>query len=146
MSVITSFKEKKREKEIKYERKMLRELSLEKLQKQASESFRPFFQGKSTFPSAVEDGCIDMAIEAYLLGASYSRFGYYGEPIELVKKRSQHEEKYLTDALFDFLCFWTDLNDIHIGEPLYYTCEGYISSWWTEGFEKGKKRWRLKLR
>jgi hypothetical protein len=145
MNVITSFKEKKREKEIRYERKMLRDLSLEKLKKQAHECFSPFYQTYRVFPSVIEDGCIDMAIEAYLLGASYSRFGYYGEPLEMVKKRSAQEEKYLIDALFDFLCFWGELNDALIGESLYYACEHYITNWWTEGFEKGKKRWRLKL-
>ncbi|WP_027410608.1 DUF2521 family protein [Anoxybacteroides tepidamans] len=146
MNVITSFKEKKREKEIKYERKMLRELSLEKLRVQAHQYFLPFYQRHRVFPSVVEEGCIDMAIEAYLLGASYSRFGYYGESIEQVKKRSAREEKHLIDALFDFLCFWSDVGDINAGEPLYYACESYIAHWWTEGFEKGKKRWRLKLR
>ena len=124
---------------------MLRDLSLEKLQKQANESFRPFYPGYHVLPSVIEDGCVDMAIEAYLLGASYSRFGYYGEPLEMVKKRSAQEEKYLMDALFDFLYFWGDLNDMQIGELLYDTCERYITYWWIEGFEKGKKRWRLKL-
>ncbi|MBB5325751.1 hypothetical protein HNQ34_002852 [Anoxybacillus tepidamans] len=145
MTVITSFKEKKKEKEINYERKMLRELSLKKIQKQAYRYFRPFYPAYRVFPSMIEDGCIDMAIEAYLLGASYSRFGYYGEPLEMVKKRSAQEEKYLMDALFDFLYFWGDLNDMRIGELLYDTCERYITYWWIEGFEKGKKRWRLKL-
>ncbi|MCZ0755222.1 DUF2521 family protein [Anoxybacillus sp. J5B_2022] len=145
MNVITSFKEKKREKEMKYERKMLRDLSLEKLHKKANESFRLFYPDDRALPSVVEDGCMDMAIEAYLLGASYSRFGYYGEPMEKVKKRSAQQEKYLADALFEFLCFWGNHGDTSRAEVLYDTCECYISYWWLEGFEKGKKRWRLKL-
>jgi hypothetical protein len=76
MNVITSFKEKKREKEIKYERKMLRELSLNTLRAKVQQYFFPFYKGGRMFPSAIEEGCIDMAIEAYLLGASYSRLGY----------------------------------------------------------------------
>ncbi|QPA31093.1 YbaK family protein [Thermaerobacillus caldiproteolyticus] len=145
MNVITSFKEKKREKQITYERKMLRELSLEKLKKHVHECFDSFYRTYRVFPSVIEDGCVDIAIEAYLLGASYSRFGYYGEPMEMVRRRSEREEKYLIDTLFDFLCFWGNIDDVFVGESLYYMCEHYISHWWIEGFEKGKKRRRLKL-
>jgi Protein of unknown function (DUF2521) len=145
MNVITSFKEKKREKQILYERKMLRELSLEKLKTKVIEHFGPFYHMYRLFPSVIEEGCIDIAIEAYLLGANYSRFGYYGEPAESVRRRCAQEEKYLIDTLFDFLCFWGDIDDGLASESLYYTCEHYIIYWWTEGFEKGKKRRRLKL-
>ncbi|GGJ75491.1 hypothetical protein GGR02_002777 [Anoxybacillus voinovskiensis] len=143
MNVITSFKEKKREKEIKYERKLLRELSLDKLQRKAGETFR-FFYPHDQLPAIVEDGCIDMAIEAYLLGASYSRFGYYGEPVERVKARSAKQEQYLADALFEFFCFFGNRHERDAG-ILHDTCARYISYWWMEGFETGKKRWRLKL-
>jgi Protein of unknown function (DUF2521) len=145
MNVITSFKEKKQEKQILYERKMLRELSLEKLKTKVIEHFGPFYHMYRLFPSVIEEGCIDIAIEAYLLGANYSRFGYYGEPAESVRRRCAQEEKYLIGTLFDFLCFWGDIDDGLASESLYYTCEHYIIYWWTEGFEKGKKRRRLKL-
>jgi hypothetical protein len=146
MNVITSFKEKKREKEVTYELKMLRELSLEQLRKRVHEYFGVFFRTHRIFPSSIEDGCIDIAIEAFLLGASYSRFGYHGEPMTTVKRRCIKEEKYLVDTLFDVLCFWGNIDDGLINESLYYTCEYYVASWWAEGFEKGRKRWRLKLK
>ena len=76
MNVITSFKEKKREKQILYERRMLRDLSLEKLKTKVIEHFSPFYYMYRVFPSVIEEGCIDIAIEAYVLGANYSRFGY----------------------------------------------------------------------
>jgi hypothetical protein len=146
MNVVTSFKEKKREKEIAYERKILRELSLEQLRKRVYEYFADFYSTHRVFPSSVEDSCIDIAIEAFLLGASYSRFGYYGEPVTMVRHRCAKEEKYLVDTLFDVLCFWGNIDDALINESLYYACEHYVGSWWIEGFEKGRKRWRLKLR
>lgn len=145
MAVITSLTEKRQEKQLRYERKMLRELSLEKLRAKVLEHFVPFYQTYRIFPSVVEEGCIDLAIEAYLLGAHYSRFGYYGEPTDSVRQRCVREEKYLVDTLFDFLCFWGNVEDDILGESLYYACEQYISNWWTEGFERGKKRYRLKL-
>jgi hypothetical protein len=146
MTVITSFKEKKREKEMAYERKMLRELSFEQLRKQVYEYFSDFYYTHRVFPSSVEDSCIDIAIEAFLLGASYSRFGYYGESITTVRRRCAREEKYLVDTLFDVLCFWGNIDDSLMNESLYYACEYYVERWWVEGFEKGRKRWRLKLR
>jgi len=146
MSVILSFKDKKREKEITYERKMLRELSLEQLRNRVDEYFGHFYPVNRIFPSSVEDGCIDVAIEAFLLGASYSRFGYYGESSEEVKRRCIKEERYLVNTLFDVFCFWGNIDDNLVGESLYYACEHYVSTWWEEGFEKGRRRWRLKLR
>jgi hypothetical protein len=145
MNVITSFKEKKQEKQILYERKMLRELSFEKLKTKAIKHFSPFYPMYRAFPSVIEEGCIDIAIEAYLLGANYSRFGYYGEPAESVRRRCAQEEKYFIDTLFDFLCFWGNIDDGLANESLYYACEHYVVYWWTEGFERGKKRRRLKL-
>ncbi|KYD27761.1 YbaK family protein [Geobacillus stearothermophilus] len=145
MTVITSFAEKRQEKQLRYERKMLRELSLEKLRAKVLEHFAPFYQMYRIFPSNVEEGCIDLAIEAYLLGAHYSRFGYYGESVDSVRRRCAQEEKYLIDTLFDFLCFWGNIDDDLLGQSLYYACEQYIVDWWTEGFERGKKRRRLKL-
>ncbi|AGE20758.1 YbaK family protein [Geobacillus zalihae] len=146
MTVITSLAEKRQEKQLRYERNMLRELSLEKLRTKALEHFVPFYTAYRMFPSVVEEGCIDLAIEAYLLGARYSRFGYYGEPAASVRCRCAQEEKYLIDTLFDFLCFWGNIDNDFLSQSLYDACEQYIGNWWTEGFERGKKRHRLKLR
>lgn len=146
MNVITTFKEKKREKQVTYERKMLRELSLEGLKKTVKTHFSPFFITGPLFIKAIEEGCIDIAIEAYLLGARYSRFGYHGETPESVKQRCQAEEKYLIDAIFEFITYWGYIGDDHMAnEALYYTCESYVDKWWHEGFNKGEKRYRLRL-
>ncbi|WP_445613348.1 YbaK family protein [Geobacillus sp. YF-1] len=146
MAVITSLAEKRQEKQLRYERNMLRELSLEKLRAKVLEHFLSFYTTYRVFPSVVEEGCIDLAIEAYLLGARYSRFGYYGEEADSVRRRCVQEEKYLVDTLFDFLCFWGGIDEDFVSQSLYYACEHYIGGWWMEGFERGKKRRRLKLR
>ncbi len=144
MNVITTFKEKKREKQINYERKMLREISLEKLKESINHNFGTYLRIKTPFVKAIEEGCMDIAIEAYLLGARYSKFGYYGESIESVKTRSYYDEKYLVDTIFEFITYWTNAED-RVSESLYYTCEHYVDQWWQEGFSKGEKRYRLKL-
>ena len=141
-NVITTFKEKRQEKQMIYERKMLRELSLERLKATVNDHFGSYFK----FLSAIEDGCIDIAIEAYLLGTKFSRFGYYGESVESIKLRSYYEEKYLADTLYEYLTYWGQVgtNDF-VNESLFYSCEYYVSSWWGEGFQKGEKRYRMRL-
>lgn len=146
MNVITTFKEKKIEKQLTYERKMLREISLEGLKNKINSSFGSYLRSKTLFVSSIEEGCMDVAIEAFLLGAKFSRFGYYGEQVESVKQRCYYDEKYLIDSLYDFITYWTHAGDNEfVSEALYYTCEEYVGSWWEEGFTKGQKRYRLRL-
>ncbi|MFC4323800.1 YbaK family protein [Litchfieldia salsa] len=146
MNVITTFKEKKVQKQLSYERKMLREISLEDLKNNINHNFGSYLRSKTLFVSSIEEGCMDIAIEAFLLGARYSRFGYYGESVESVKQRSYYDEKYLIDNLYDFITYWTHAGDYDmVSEGLYYTCEHYVGTWWNEGFIKGEKRYRLKL-
>jgi len=146
MNVITTFKDKRREKQITYERKMLRELSLEGLRNTVNHHFGNYFKTGTLFSSAIEEGCLDIAIESYLLGAKLSRFGHFGESMEEVKKRSYPDEKYLIDTLYEFLTYWGQIGESDfISESLYYTCVHYVEHWWTEGFRKGEKRYRLRL-
>ncbi|CAM4340802.1 DUF2521 family protein [Bacillus manliponensis] len=140
MNVIVSLKEKQKEKQIKYERKMLRELSLKTLRENIRNSF-----SMDTFHCQHEDYCIELGIESYLLGARYSKFGYYGESFIDVKSRSSQEEFQLTELLFHFLTSMPFLNDTSKEEKLYESCQRFISAWWQEGYEKGERRYRLKL-
>jgi hypothetical protein len=144
-TVIISFKEKRKEKQVKFERKVLRELSLEKLIKEVNLYFQPFFE-RATFAKAIEDGSVDVAIEAYLLGASFGRVGHYGESFESIRKRCYYEEKYLIDTLYEYLQYWGNMGDNgFISESLYMACEQYVSKWINEGFEKGIMRYKLRL-
>ncbi|WP_053361344.1 YbaK family protein [Bacillus sp. FJAT-27251] len=145
MTVVTTFIEKKREKQIKYERSLLRELSIQSLQRRVKECF-----GSSRFAtglvmnSGIEEACFDVAIEAYLLGGRYSRFGYYGETVEMAKERCHTEERHLIDTLFNFFLFWGRGDEGIVGENLYYLCEQYVDGWWMEGFRKGEKKHKLR--
>jgi hypothetical protein len=146
MTVITTLKEKRREKQVKYEKKLLRELSLQALRKKIHNDFSHYTTAPR-YARHLEDYCLELAIESYLLGARYSKFGYYGESFIEVKQRSSYEEQDLTDMLFQFL------SGVSMGEvpeeqrrSLYETCQNFISSWWKEGYEKGERRYRLRLR
>jgi hypothetical protein len=146
VNVITTFKDKQREKQIKYERSVLKDLSINKLKERVKQYF-----GSSRIASSfvmntgIEEACYDVALEAYLLGAKFSKFGYYGEGIEEVRNRCYFEEKHLIDTLYNFLLYWGNGEEGTMSESLYYMCEQYINVWWREGFEKGERRHKLRL-
>lgn len=146
VNVITTLKDKRREKQLKYERKLLREISLSSLRSDIKRYFCEYTK-TSQFTRHCEEYCIELAVESYLLGARYSKFGYYGEPVHQVRKRSGFEEKSLAEMLFHFLST-VPLNEVPIEcrQTLREICENFISSWWKEGYEKGERRYRLRLR
>lgn len=146
MKVITSFKEKKREKQIKYERSVLKDLSTNLLKERVQHYFGSNRIASSfIMNSGIEEACYDVALEAYLLGAKLSKFGYYGENMDEVKKRCFHEEKHLIDTLYNFFLYWGGEEEGTLSESLYYMCEQYVSVWWREGYEKGERRHKLRL-
>ncbi|WP_152446358.1 YbaK family protein [Bacillus sp. THAF10] len=146
MNVVTTFKEKRLEKQMKYERKMLREISLEVLRNKVKEFFSPYLKNKRQQVSVIEEGSLDVAIEAYLLGASYSKFGYHGETVEKVKTRCHIEEKYLVDTLYNYFLYWGLIPENDLAhESFFMTCEAFTDYWWREGFQKGEKRYRMRL-
>lgn len=146
MTVITTFKEKRRDKQIKYERSVLKDLSVKMLKERVQQYFGSS-RIASTFimNTGIEEACYDVALEAYLLGAKFSKFGYYGENIDDVRKRCYKEEKHLIDTLYNFLLYWGNGEEGTMSETLYYSCEGYIDVWWREGYEKAQRRRKLRL-
>jgi hypothetical protein len=146
VNVITTFKDKQREKQMKYERSVLRDLSINKLKERVKQFFGSSRMSASFIMNkGVEEACYDVALEGYLLGAKFSKFGYYGESAEDVRKRCYTEEKHLIDILYNFLLYWCNGEEVTASESLYYMCEQYIHVWWNEGFEKGERRHKLRL-
>lgn len=145
MAVITSFDIKKREKQIKYERAVLKEISIKELKEKVARYF-----GSSNLTSSVlmnegiEEACYDVAIEAFLLGANYSKFSEYGEDIQVIKNRCREEDKHLKETLFHFLLYWGS-EEGNRNESLLYLCEQFVDEWWLEGFTKANKRRKLRL-
>ncbi|MCE4051781.1 MULTISPECIES: DUF2521 family protein [Bacillaceae] len=145
MTVIMNFDLKKREKQIKYERSVLKELSVKDLKEKVARYF-----GSSQLTSSVimnegmEEACYDVAIEAFLLGANFSKFSAWGEDIPTIKNRCLEEDKHLKDTLFHFLLYWGS-EESSKNESLYYLCEQFVNAWWLEGFNKAIKRKKLRL-
>jgi hypothetical protein len=146
VTVITTFREKRREKQIKYERSVLRDLSIHTLKERVQQYFGSTRIASSmVMNTGIEEACYDIALEAYLLGAKFSKFGYYGEEPEKVRLRCMNEEKHLIDTLYNFFLFWGNGEEGAMSESLYYRCEQYVHVWWREGFEKGQRRHKLRL-
>lgn len=146
MNVITTFKEKKREKQVKYERSLLKDISIQMLKTRVQKYFGSSRLTSSLLMKAgIEEACYDVAIEAFLLGAKMSRFGYYGETFESVQLRCESEIKHLSDTLYNFLLYWGHGEEATLSESLIYICEQYVDSWWREGFQKGERRHKLRL-
>ncbi|WP_017729553.1 YbaK family protein [Halalkalibacterium ligniniphilum] len=144
MTVISTFSQKKREKQWKFERKVLRELKLVHVKKDIQEQFQSIVPFHFLTHPFLMDPCTDMAIDAYLLGAEYSRFGYFGETIEQVKKRCHDEVTELSHYVFDLLHGWYSESDF-ILDSLKIASEVFVDRWWERGFHEGEKRYRLRL-
>lgn len=146
VTVITTFKEKRRDKQIKYERSVLKDLSVKMLKERVQQYFGSTrIASTIVMNTGIEEACYDVALEAYLLGAKFSKFGYYGESIDDVRKRCYREEKHLIDTLYNFLLYWGNGEEGVMSETLYYSCESYIDVWWREGYEKAQRRRKLRL-
>lgn len=146
MNVVTTFNEKRREKQLKYEKSVLKEISIKTLKERVSQYFGSSdLTSNLLMQSGIEEACYDVAIEAYLLGAHFSRFGYYGESAQDVRRRCTKEEKHLIDTLYNFLLYWGKGMEGVYSESLFYLCEQYVSSWWMEGFRNGERRHKLRL-
>lgn len=146
LTVITTFTEKRREKQIKYERSLLRDLSIKMLKMQFQQHFGSIRMNSGLIMnSGIEEACYDVAIEAFLLGAKMSKFGYRGESFEVVRFRCEKEEKHLIETLYNFFLYWGNGDEGVFSESLYYLCEQYVDAWWKEGFFKGVRRHKLRL-
>lgn len=144
MATVMNFHEKYRHKQLDFERKALQELSIHKIEDQINDTFDDLFQPVAAYRQTISDMCLDYAIESFLLGASYGRFGYYGEPVEKAYSRSQARFKTLHDDFYDFWLFWYYTDDM-VNESIFMACEGYLYYWWKEGFESAVKRYRMRL-
>ncbi|MGD7009877.1 DUF2521 family protein [Metabacillus sp. 84] len=146
MSNMVFLKDKRREKQMKYERSMLKEVSVKELKKGIHIHFATFFHYGLLSKWSIEEGCADFAIESFLLGAKYSKFGFRGESMTCVQNRSGKEETRLTADFYDYIISWGCPNESVIcHESLYIASECFMQHWWKEGFLRGQKRYKLRL-
>ncbi|MFD2617417.1 DUF2521 family protein [Terrilactibacillus laevilacticus] len=144
MGEVMDFYDKYRHKQIDFERQNLQDVSLIKIQESIKNTFDGFLEPLSSYMQTVVDMCIDYAVESFLLGASYSRLGYYGVEMMNAFQRSREPFKMLVDDLYDFWIFWYYIDNIK-NEAIHKACESFLYYWWKEGFETALKRYRMRL-
>lgn len=143
MNIITTLEDRRRKKQWNFERKVLRKLSLSTIRDNVHMHFPSVFEHQKIGGSFVEDACVDFAIDAYLLGAEFSRFGFYGESEVSVRRRCKEVYENHVDHLHRQLSGWLYTNEED--ELFIKMCEGFILHWWETGFREGEKRYRMKL-
>lgn len=143
MNVITTFEDRRQKKQWNFERQVLRKLSLSTIRGYIHTHFPSVFEHQKTGGSFVEDACVDFAIDAYLLGAEFSRFGYFGESEVSVRRRCKEEYGEHVNHLYHQLSGYLFKNDQD--DNFFNLCEGFILYWWEKGFHEGEKRYRMKL-
>jgi len=147
VKVITTFPQKRRERQIRFERSLMRELSIETLRT----SFRWFFDWQGFMASqsllfAIEEGCYDIAVETFLFGSQFSRLGYFGVPWEEIHRRSQKQLSLFSRGLADFIHYWVNENrEREVEADLLDACSRFVEYWFREGFLKGKMKYKMKL-
>ncbi|WP_100406027.1 YbaK family protein [Bacillus solitudinis] len=144
MGMVTTFSEKRREKQWNFERKVLRNVSLKQMKENVQGHFRPIIPFHFLNHPFLIDPCMDIAIDAYLLGAGYGRFGFLGETRVEVKERCEEDIIELTHMLFDFLQGWLMDADFMF-DSLQIVSDVFINEWWEKGFQEGEKLIRLRL-
>lgn len=143
MAVITNFQQRKYNKQLDFERQALRELSFDKIEMTIHRNFDDYLARIPSSGQTALDMSAEYALEAYLLGCSMARFGFYGEDKSVVRQRSRRSMTLLQHDFYEFWRFWSADDPSMTG--LEETCGVYLNFWWEDGYETALKRWRLKL-
>ncbi|WP_227938858.1 YbaK family protein [Alkalihalobacillus deserti] len=141
---VTVLSDKRREKQWKFERNVLKNLSLKDLKANVEEHFKPVVPFHFLSHPFLLDPCMDMAIDAFLLGAEYGKFGYLGESEKQVKERCDDDLTEIMHCIFNLLQGWLMDSDYLLGS-LQISTEAFVEHWWMKGFKEGEKRYRLRL-
>lgn len=144
MTIVTSLSERRQKKRWKFERIVLRKLSLSEVERSLRTYFQPLLAFEFFLNVTMIERGLDLAVEAYLLGAEYSRFAYFGEEESQVLKRCNEEMTNLYEQLEDSFLLW--LNDENERATYEIVVAQFIYYWWKKGYEEGDKSYRLRLR
>ncbi|MCC2529736.1 YbaK family protein [Bacillus halotolerans] len=147
MAEVLSFMDMKRQKDFELEKNLLKELSLRQIIQSVKACLTPLFPFLQDERDVITEGCIDFAIEAYLLGGRFGVFGYYGESMQSVSARSAREEEELRMEFFEYLYHWTHEQYATFDKnTVYEAARKFIKDWWTEGFVQREKQCKLRMR
>lgn len=144
MNVIFTLGEKRKEKQWKYQRSILRTLAVNDMKKDVQRRFFAYDMEETVSQLYLQDFCLDVGIDAYLLGADFARFGFYGESEFSVMQRCAGEINALIEQTAAQFTAWLNLDEAQ-SSVYKEVATGYIYEWWRKGFDEGKKRLQLRL-
>lgn len=142
--VVTDLNERRRKKQWKFERSMLRSLSIEKMRTDANQMLLSHLFGDVVSKMYLLDFCLDIGIDAYLLGSEYGKFGYDGETAEQAYLRCKDDVDLFIFQTANQFYVWFTLTEEE-QEQIYEKSKNFIFKWWKEGFIEGEKKYRLRL-
>ncbi|XYJ22910.1 DUF2521 family protein [Bacillus velezensis] len=147
MAEVLSFSDVKRQKDFELEKSLLKELSLTQIIQSVKACLTPLFPFLQDENGILSEGCIDFAIEAYLLGGRFGVFGYYGESLQRANARSAEEEEELTADFLNIFAIgrMSNIPPLNKKKSLKRPAR-FINSWWTEGFLQREKQCKLRMR
>ncbi|KAF1677196.1 DUF2521 family protein [Bacillus mexicanus] len=147
MAEVLSFMDVKRQKDFELEKNLLKELSLRQIIQSVKNCLEPLFPFLHDERDIISEGCIDFAIEAYLLGGRFGVFVYYGESMQSISARSAREEEELRLEFFDYLYNWIHEQYATFDKKTVYeaACK-FIKDWWTAGVVQREKQCKLRMR
>jgi len=143
---VVNFVQKKREKEWKYEKSILRELSIKQLRISVKTAFRlrgPIYIIKQL--RELEESTLDCAVEAYLLGANYSSNYIYDFSMDKTLMRCKTEMNQINHILKQYIEYYFEKYELPMVHDIVHQCEELVWHWWKEGYKTGVKRKKLRL-
>lgn len=142
-NVVMTLAKRRQEKQWDFERRVLHRLSLPQLKSEIESNFRSVVPVHFLMHPFLLDPCMDMMIDVYLIGASYSKFRYMGECEKQIFLRCEDEIMHSKHVLFSVLQGWTFEYEeaVHM---LYDKIDEITICWWKRGLGEGETLYRLR--
>ncbi|MFT8872693.1 MAG: DUF2521 family protein [Sporolactobacillus sp.] len=143
MSVVIDFQAKKSSKQMIFEKRALRDISVKKIELSIDDHFSDLLLAVYPDSSVAKDMAAEYALEAYLCGAAAAPNGLHGDNKAAVRHRCERMLERCCDDFYSFWRFW--LYDFAVSDTLEQTCRHYLDNWWEEGYDNVLKRLKLRL-
>lgn len=146
MKCYGNLKEKRKEKQRKYELSVLRDIHIRDIRCSAKRELLYTMSLNLYDYATLERIIIDYTIEIYLYGASFGRWGYYGEDFAQIQQRMKGKEHFMAEELYQALCKRMRFLDENSGRKiLYMHTQSFVYAWLQKGFSNGVRKYKLKI-
>ncbi|KGX84372.1 DUF2521 family protein [Pontibacillus litoralis] len=134
-------------KQMRFERNLLRELILEEVHQDVEVSFRFWFHSYYVYDTAIREEALEQAMEAFLLGAEASILKCNGQSEGAIREQYSEELSSMAEDFYDYLDYWQEATSRHGWFHIRAkdTCSAFFYRWWELGLKKGERRKRLRL-